>query len=134
MSKPFSDRLSQFTPDGSALDRDALLFAAGRASARPNRGWVFGVCVLAACQAMTLALLLPKATSPLGRPSPFASGHDPVEIAPVSSPDACELGVLTRQFLAAKENDVPPSTYVVNLAPSDPPLINLAAFTLAEMK
>ena len=40
MSEPLAERLSRFTPDGSGLDRDALLFAAGRASARPNRRWV----------------------------------------------------------------------------------------------
>lgn len=27
-------------PDAGRLDRDALLYAAGRASARPNRSWI----------------------------------------------------------------------------------------------
>ena len=39
MSESFTERLSRFTPDGAGLDRDALLFAAGKASARPNRRW-----------------------------------------------------------------------------------------------
>ena len=38
MSEPILERLSRFTPDAGRLDRDALLFAAGRESARPNRG------------------------------------------------------------------------------------------------
>ena len=40
MSEPILERLSRFTPDAGGLDRDALLFAAGRESARPNRGWM----------------------------------------------------------------------------------------------
>ena len=36
---PLIQRLTQLEPDGGELDRDALLFAAGRASVRPNRGW-----------------------------------------------------------------------------------------------
>jgi hypothetical protein len=38
--EPVVERLSRFTPDAGGLDRDSLLFAAGRASARPNRPWV----------------------------------------------------------------------------------------------
>ena len=34
MNEPLEDRLRRFSPDGSCLDRDALLFAAGKASAR----------------------------------------------------------------------------------------------------
>jgi hypothetical protein len=134
MSKPLLQRLSQFTPDGSGLDRDALLYAAGRASARPNRGWLVAVGALAACQLLTLALLLPRTKSPPERPSPLALGNHLVELDPASTPDACEMGVLTRQLIDAKDNDVPSPAYVVNLAPCDPPLTNLAASSLAEIK
>jgi hypothetical protein len=61
MSEPFLDRLSRFTPDGGKLDRDALLFAAGRSSARPNRGWQALAAALAGTQALSLALLWPHA-------------------------------------------------------------------------
>lgn len=39
MSDPLSTSLSQLTPDTSRLDRDALLYAAGGASIRPNGFW-----------------------------------------------------------------------------------------------
>ena len=52
MSEPFLERLSRFTPDAGGLDRDALLFAAGRGSARPNRGWMALATLLASTQAL----------------------------------------------------------------------------------
>ncbi len=52
MSEPFLERLSRFTPDAGRLDRDALLFAAGRGSARPNRGWMTLATLLASTQAL----------------------------------------------------------------------------------
>jgi hypothetical protein len=134
MSEPLSERLSQFTPDGSTLDRDALLFAAGRASARPNRGWMVAVGALTACQMITLVLLLPGTKISFERSSPSALAHQVVQPEAASSPDASELGVLTRQLIDAKDNDVPSFAYVVNLAPNDPSLTNLAGSTLAEMK
>jgi hypothetical protein len=61
MSEPFLERLSRFTPDASGLDRDSLLFEAGRASARPNRGWKCLSAVLATTQLLALAVLWPQA-------------------------------------------------------------------------
>lgn len=60
MSEPFLERLSRFTPHLGDLDRDALLFAAGRASARPNRLWKSLSAVLVATQALSLACLWPR--------------------------------------------------------------------------
>ncbi len=57
MSEPFLERLSRFTPDAGGLDRDALLFAAGRGSARPNRGWKALTGLLAGTQMLSLVLL-----------------------------------------------------------------------------
>ena len=65
MSEPFLDRLSRFTPDAGGLNRDALLFAAGRGSARPNRRWMSLAAVLAGTQVLSLVLLWPQA-APLG--------------------------------------------------------------------
>ncbi len=64
MSEARLERLSRFTPDAGGLDRDALLFAAGRNSVRPNRGWVAAASLLAATQAMSLALLWPRPSPP----------------------------------------------------------------------
>src|SRR5713226_4446230 len=61
MREPIIERLSRFTPDGSGLDRDAILYAAGRASARPNRNWMALAGSLAACQLVTLVILWPHA-------------------------------------------------------------------------
>jgi hypothetical protein len=64
MSEPILERLSRFTPDAGRLDRDALLFAAGRSSARPNRGWITLATLLANTQALSLVLLWPHPTPP----------------------------------------------------------------------
>ena len=64
MSEAFLERLSRFTPDAGGLDRDALLFAAGRSSARPNRGWMTLASLLAGTQTLSLVLLWPHPTPP----------------------------------------------------------------------
>jgi hypothetical protein len=64
MSEPILERLSQFTPDPGRLVRDELLFAAGRASARPNRAWISLAAALAGTQVLALFLLLPQAPLP----------------------------------------------------------------------
>ena len=80
MSEPILERLSRFTPDAGRLDRDALLFAAGRASARPNRGWMTLASLLAGTQALSLALLWPHQGTSVGK--------SPVSIAGVPAPSA----------------------------------------------
>jgi hypothetical protein len=67
MSGAFLQRLSRFTPDAGKLDRDALLFEAGRTSARPNRGWMTVASLLAVTQALSLVVLWPHPTSPHSR-------------------------------------------------------------------
>jgi hypothetical protein len=57
MSRPVDEILSRFSPDTSGLDRDALVFAAGRASARPNRRYAALAACLAVSQAITLGAL-----------------------------------------------------------------------------
>ena len=66
MSEPFLERLSRFTPDAGGLDRDALLFAAGRVSARRNRGWMTVASLLAGTQALSLIFLWPHPSPPTG--------------------------------------------------------------------
>lgn len=78
MSEPIIERLSQFTPAAGNLDRDALLFAAGRASARPNRRWQALSALLAGMQVLTLAFLLPRLATP--------SVNHSVATAPASAP------------------------------------------------
>lgn len=80
--------LSKFTPTGP--NRDDLLFAAGRASARPSRRWKWATGFLAVTQAVTLALWLwPKADPtpvPIPIPPPAVS-TDPDSVAPPSPPE-----------------------------------------------
>ena len=93
MSEPFLERLSRFTPDSGSLERDALLFAAGRRSARANRGWIALAAVLAASQVLTLVLLWPSpAPYPTGgltprRPPPADAAPEPPAADTPASPD-----------------------------------------------
>lgn len=77
MSEPFLERLSRFTPDAGKLDRDAVLFAAGRGSARPNRRWVALATMLAGTQVLSLAFLWPHPAPPVGGPVQVATGPTP---------------------------------------------------------
>ncbi|HLJ96318.1 MAG TPA: hypothetical protein VKU02_24305 [Gemmataceae bacterium] len=79
MSEPFLERLSRFTPDAGGLDRDALLFAAGRESARPNRPWIAFAAALAVLQPLSLIFLWPHPTPPA------TYVHVPVVVLPASS-------------------------------------------------
>jgi hypothetical protein len=63
MSDSLPERLSKFTPSAGRLDRDALLFAAGRSSARANRLWQGLSVVLATGQLLTLACFWPRAAT-----------------------------------------------------------------------
>src|SRR5438270_7884688 len=78
MSEPIVERLSRFTPDAGGLDRDSLLYAAGRASARPNRPWIALAAVLAVAQPLSLMLLWPHPVPP--------TAQQPVRIVYVSVP------------------------------------------------
>jgi hypothetical protein len=64
MSEPFLERLNRFTPDAGGLNRDALLFAAGRHSARPNRRWMSLAGLMAGTQVLTLVVFWPLSTRP----------------------------------------------------------------------
>jgi hypothetical protein len=123
MSEPLAERLSRFTPDGSGLDRDALLFAAGRASARPGRRWRVVAGVLAASQLLTLLLLWPRtphqgADAPR---SPFATAP-PVAVEPPSAaPMEAHSWAMNRHLLDSA-GDLPPVAGGDDLVPDDPPL------------
>jgi hypothetical protein len=85
MSEPFLERLSRFTPNAGGLDRDALLFAAGRGSARPNRGWITLATLLAHAQILSLVILWPRPTPPPaeGRLT-VAAVVDPASLPPMT--------------------------------------------------
>jgi hypothetical protein len=120
MSEPLAERLSRFTPDAGQLDRDALLFAAGRASARPGRRWKVLAGALAASQVLTLVLLWPRAQlpGPDALPSPFAIAP-PVAVQPPAPEDPNSVAANWR--LRIEPNDLPP-VVSDSFVPDDPPL------------
>jgi hypothetical protein len=63
---PLVDRLARFRPTSAGIDRDGMLFAAGRASAPRGRAWKILAAVLAISQTATLAgwLAFPRTESP----------------------------------------------------------------------
>jgi hypothetical protein len=132
MSDPFAASLSKFTPDTSGLDRDALLFAAGRASVPPRRGWMALAGVLAASQLVTLTLLGFQSARP---PVVSTQGSDSIAVPnslpsehPEPSPDRAgrNYSPLRAQVLAA-EDKLPAPEPIEQLAPAEPPLHAFAA-------
>jgi hypothetical protein len=124
MSEPSLERLSRFTPDAGGLDRDALLYAAGRASARPNRGWITLAVALAVSQAMTLVLLWPRPAPPAARP-PLPAADSPLPSSfperPTSdSPDSPNLWSVRHGLVGSKTDDHP--TDAGTFIESGPPL------------
>jgi hypothetical protein len=84
---PVTDRLARFTP-AAGLDRDALLFEAGRRSARGSWLWKGLAGLFAATQVITLLTLWPR-PQPAGTfvvPPPAVSPVTP-PASPPSSPD-----------------------------------------------
>jgi hypothetical protein len=64
---PLVAKLIQFNPAASTIDRDAMLFAAGRASAPRSQGWKALAGILACSQAAMIALWF--SVTPSGIPS-----------------------------------------------------------------
>ncbi len=120
MSEPLAEHLSRFTPDGTSLNRDALLFAAGRSSVRPIRRWQLVAAVLASSQIVTLAGLWTR-TPPI-RIDPPSVVVRQREADPQPTPhDPSELGVLSERLLASEGDWVPPADDAPMIAP-EPPL------------
>ncbi|HVS38319.1 MAG TPA: hypothetical protein VMS17_22365 [Gemmataceae bacterium] len=119
MSERFAEQLSRFTPEAGKFDRDALLFAAGRASARPHRTWKIAVGALAACQLLTLAFLWPHLppAAPPAPPSPPVAGHQ----SPPRSPEEHGALVANGPFLHNVE-DLPSPASGGELVPDDAPV------------
>ena len=58
--------LAKFTP--KSVDRDALLYAAGRAAAPSRRPWQAATATLAVLQAITVAAWMAQPSAPPGEP------------------------------------------------------------------
>jgi hypothetical protein len=114
----FLKRLSRFTPDGSALDRDALLFAAGRASARRGRGWMVLAGALAATQVLSLVFLLRQTDLHQQQTISVSAPIPPSE--PFSSEGSAYLELRERALVS--EGNLKASAAVDDLGPTEPPL------------
>jgi hypothetical protein len=126
MSDPLIDRVKRFTPEGRGLDRDALFYAAGRASVPSPRGWMALAGVLALSQVLTLLVVLarPAAPGPVS-PAPAPAPARPVETpAPEASPS--ELLALRRHAL--REGELPRPAPSGSLVPPPAPLPALSVF------
>ena len=124
MSEPFLERLSRFTPDPGRLERDALLFAAGRGSVRTNRAWIGVAAMLACTQALSLLLLWPHpAPLPAGLPGPVATvPAAPAALEPLASEALASPGVWSaRHNLLEMEIEDRPAG-AVTFVDSGPPL------------
>jgi hypothetical protein len=126
MSEPIIERLSRFTPDAGGLDRDTLLFAAGRASARPNRAWIALAAVLVFSQALTLALWWMQPPAPMASlPPPATPPSAPLALPEPATPDSSDSpGLLSahRLLLGSEPEDRPAPANGGNFVESGPPL------------
>jgi hypothetical protein len=125
MSEPIIERLTQFTPDGSGIDRDALLFAAGRASARPNRRWHLVCAALVTTQLLTLGLAFwPRPVDHLpGRALPRIPVVRAAPLSPGSPPGPGTAPLWQQRNLAiTTDGKLPMPAPIDNLTTSEPPL------------
>ncbi len=131
MSEPVIERLSRFTPDTGKLDRDALLYAAGHRSARPNRPWIALAAALAVTQMLTLALwwqrpaqsaaVLPPTAAPLPAPSSPSGPTTP------DSSDSPGMWSVRRRLLDSDLERRPLPVETGTFIESEPPLRAFAA-------
>ena len=129
MSEPIVERLSRFTPDAGTLDRDSLLYEAGRKSARPNRAWTVSTSLLAFTQVVSLVVLWPGMLPPTGERTLAVNGTpsravDPgatLEQLPSDVKDSHSLWAARRRF-PESELDEQPAADAGPFVESEPPL------------
>lgn len=117
MSDALTRLLGRFTPDAAGLDRDALMYQAGRSSVPSPARWKALAAMLALGQALTILLFLAR---PASSPEPPVRSRSEPEVAPRSVPPA--PGWTMRRRLLDGAGDVRPSLHDSNLVPDEPPL------------
>jgi len=126
---PLAERLGRFTPNAGGLDRDALLYAAGRASAHSSWVWPALAGLLGISQVATLTLLLTRPTNtpfaPLAAPT---TQHEPDMIVPnpLGSPEPPTGELWTARLPEGGLEDLPPTRPVEQLISHDRTLNVLA--------
>ena len=122
MSEPLAEHLSRFTPDATGLDRDTLLFAAGRASVRTHRKWQALAGSLALSQALTLVILWPQTPPPSQSPAHVVvESPAPAPLPEESVPDPPPEGML-RAGMLSMDVDRPKPIGEEQMIPPEPSL------------
>jgi hypothetical protein len=126
---PLIDKLSRLTPASAGIDREAILFAAGRASANSGRRWKILTAALALTQTATLALWLSSShsaqvdrgaiTAPI---EPRIEQREPPSSTPSQSIAESSYGEMRRW----EKTGMPPPPVVTDPAPSQP-ILSIAA-------
>ena len=114
-----TDRLSRFTPNAPGLDRDAILFAAGKRAGRGSWAWKVVAGLLAVSQAVTLVALWPRevpAVTPVTPPPVVVPPADRALPAPSPSGDVWTVRSSPDVIQA------PPSAPAGEFVSSGPPL------------
>jgi hypothetical protein len=123
MSDALTRLLRRFTPEGAGLDRDALMYEAGRASVPSPARWKALAALLALGQALTLLLV----AQPAQRPAPPAEVRPEPAISPASAPPAGAWTMWQQQLQG--EGALAPMTVDADLVPDEPPLRVYTAWT-----
>src|SRR5581483_231977 len=125
LTDPVARTLARFTPTAAGIDRDELLFAAGRASAPGPRWWKRATAALLVTQATTLtAWLRPAPDRP---PAPALAAPAAPEPPPAPAPlPPNSYGAFVR---AVGADGLPPSAPAPGDPPADgPPLTAASAY------
>ncbi len=126
----FSRALAEVAPHPGRLDRDALLFAAGRAAGRPGRFWPMTAGVLAAaCIALAVTLVVRPPTVvevvrvvPVRVPTPADTPLPDAEQTPGSDEPALAEGLRRRRRLLDEgDSSVPGGAWASGSSPDEVP-------------
>ncbi len=141
-------RLSAWQPSNDALNADAVLFAAGRASLQPGPSRFVWPALSALLTALAVVLglwlvnernerlalarrLHERPTAPAINPSPGTVPNAASEESPCPDEPPPDSYLASRRALE-KGLDAWPSRVVVRTGPSDPPLMNPPILTLGQ--
>ncbi len=118
---PTLDKLARFSPAAPAINRDELLFQAGRASARVGRLWKTALALLVLTQATTLGMWLLKPSRPASLPQTESVAVRPT---PPPLPEAAQsLDPSSYGALVRWDGDtLPPAADAEPAGPSSPVL------------
>ncbi len=124
MTNDVPDRLARFTPAAGRLDRDEILFQAGRASAPTPRVWKLAVAGLIVSNLVALA---PRPAPPSPVPVADAPRSEPVELPAAAPPESPGVVPHPSSYLALSRRwdgaDPPPAPVPAGpAAPTPKPL------------